>query len=156
MPRQEPTTITHTRGAWQDVTSRARFAGEACELSKPRVEIVYCTQCRWLLRAAWLAQELLTTFEQELGEGGLSARGRGMMQGLDCSRGEFASNVSRTAFENGLIIETSGSEGQVLKCLSPLTISDQELDEGLAILEASVRAVRDEMAAREKSVVGVN
>jgi selenoprotein W-related protein len=34
----------------------------------PRVEILYCTQCRWLLRAAWLAQELLTTFEQELGE----------------------------------------------------------------------------------------
>lgn len=34
----------------------------------PRVEIVYCTQCRWLLRAAWLAQELLTTFEVELGE----------------------------------------------------------------------------------------
>ena len=34
----------------------------------PRVEIQYCTQCRWLLRAAWLAQELLTTFEHELGE----------------------------------------------------------------------------------------
>jgi selenoprotein W-related protein len=34
---------------------------------KPRVEIEYCTQCRWLLRAAWLAQELLTSFEQELG-----------------------------------------------------------------------------------------
>lgn len=36
--------------------------------SLPRVEIEYCTQCRWLLRAAWMAQELLTTFEQELGE----------------------------------------------------------------------------------------
>lgn len=35
---------------------------------KPRVEIRYCTQCRWLLRAAWMAQELLTTFEGELGE----------------------------------------------------------------------------------------
>jgi selenoprotein W-related protein len=35
---------------------------------RPRIEIEYCTQCRWLLRAAWLAQELLTTFEQELGE----------------------------------------------------------------------------------------
>ena len=34
----------------------------------PRVEIVYCRQCRWLMRAAWLAQELLTTFEGELGE----------------------------------------------------------------------------------------
>ncbi len=34
----------------------------------PRVEIVYCTQCRWLLRAAWLAQELLVTFDTALGE----------------------------------------------------------------------------------------
>ena len=31
-----------------------------------QVEIEYCTQCRWLLRAAWLAQELLTTFESDL------------------------------------------------------------------------------------------
>jgi selenoprotein W-related protein len=37
-------------------------------VSQPRVEIEYCTQCRWLLRAAWMAQELLTTFEGELGE----------------------------------------------------------------------------------------
>ena len=34
---------------------------------KPAVKITYCTQCRWLLRAAWTAQELLTTFESELG-----------------------------------------------------------------------------------------
>lgn len=33
-----------------------------------RIEIAYCTQCRWLLRAAWMAQELLTTFETELAE----------------------------------------------------------------------------------------
>lgn len=32
------------------------------------VTITYCTQCRWLLRAAWMAQELLTTFEDELAE----------------------------------------------------------------------------------------
>lgn len=30
------------------------------------IEITYCTQCRWLLRAAWMAQELLTTFEQDV------------------------------------------------------------------------------------------
>lgn len=34
----------------------------------PRVEIRYCTQCRFLLRAAWLAQELLTTFGGKLRE----------------------------------------------------------------------------------------
>jgi len=36
--------------------------------ARPRIAITYCTQCRWLLRSAWLAQELLTTFEDELGE----------------------------------------------------------------------------------------
>jgi selenoprotein W-related protein len=34
----------------------------------PRVEIRYCTQCRWILRAGWLAQELLSTFDADLGE----------------------------------------------------------------------------------------
>ena len=34
----------------------------------PRVEIRYCTQCRWILRAGWLAQELLSTFDTDLGE----------------------------------------------------------------------------------------
>jgi Rdx family len=33
---------------------------------RPRIEIEYCTQCRWLLRAASMAQELLVTFEQEI------------------------------------------------------------------------------------------
>ncbi len=37
-------------------------------MASPRVEIRYCTQCRFMLRAAYLAQELLTTFEKELGE----------------------------------------------------------------------------------------
>jgi selenoprotein W-related protein len=37
-------------------------------MKSPRIEIEYCTQCRWLLRAAWMAQELLTTFQDEVGE----------------------------------------------------------------------------------------
>ena len=36
--------------------------------SSPRITIVYCTRCNWLLRAAWLAQELLQTFGNEIGE----------------------------------------------------------------------------------------
>lgn len=35
-------------------------------MKKQVVEIEYCTQCRWLLRAAWIAQELLTTFDTDL------------------------------------------------------------------------------------------
>ena len=37
-------------------------------LPLPQVVITYCTQCRWLLRASWLATELLTTFTTDLGE----------------------------------------------------------------------------------------
>lgn len=37
-------------------------------MPKSRVEIEYCTRCRFVLRATWLAQELLMTFSDELGE----------------------------------------------------------------------------------------
>lgn len=30
------------------------------------VEIIYCSQCRWGLRATWMAQELLSTFSDEI------------------------------------------------------------------------------------------
>lgn len=33
---------------------------------KPLIEIEYCTGCRWMLRAAWLAQELLSSFESDI------------------------------------------------------------------------------------------
>ena len=33
-----------------------------------KIDIHYCTGCRWLLRSAWMAQELLTTFEGEISE----------------------------------------------------------------------------------------
>lgn len=35
---------------------------------EPRLEIEYCTGCRWLTRAAWMTQEILATFEEEIGE----------------------------------------------------------------------------------------
>jgi selenoprotein W-related protein len=35
---------------------------------RPRIAITYCTQCNWLLRAGWMAQELLSTFSLDLGE----------------------------------------------------------------------------------------
>ncbi len=35
---------------------------------KPSVSIAYCRQCGWLLRAAWMAQEILSTFSEDLDE----------------------------------------------------------------------------------------
>lgn len=49
-------------------------------MSKHTVEITYCTQCRWLLRAAWLAQELLVTFEQDLASVALRPGNNGIFE----------------------------------------------------------------------------
>ena len=70
-----------------------------------------------------------------------SERGRGLMRGLDVGSGDHADKITAEAFEQGLIIETSGHDGQVVKCLCPLTISDEDLLEGLDILESSAKKV---------------
>ncbi|KAF9360181.1 hypothetical protein BGX26_010320 [Mortierella sp. AD094] len=40
----------------------------AIETRLPRVEIEFCTGCKWHLRAGWMAQELLLTFGNTIGE----------------------------------------------------------------------------------------
>lgn len=49
-------------------------------MNQPRLEIEYCTRCRFILRAAWLAQELLMTFAEELGELALVPGGGGVFE----------------------------------------------------------------------------
>jgi selenoprotein W-related protein len=49
-------------------------------LTAPRIEITYCTRCKFLLRASWLAQELLSTFEAEIGEVALRPASGGIFE----------------------------------------------------------------------------
>ena len=69
-----------------------------------------------------------------------SLRGRGMIQGLYCATPGLARATTAAAFERGLILETSGPKGEVIKLLPPLTIDANALQEGLAILEQSLAA----------------
>jgi len=69
---------------------------------------------------------------------GASIRGRGMMYGMDVVDGELAGDIARRCFDNGLVIETAGARGQVLKFLAPLTIESQTLSDGFKCLEKSV------------------
>ncbi|MBP1888257.1 diaminobutyrate--2-oxoglutarate transaminase [Sinorhizobium mexicanum] len=72
--------------------------------------------------------------------GRFSVRGRGMMWGLDCGTGGMAENIVHKAFEDGLVIERCGAEGQVIKLLPPLTVDEQTLQRGLDILDKAVQA----------------
>jgi diaminobutyrate-2-oxoglutarate transaminase len=68
-------------------------------------------------------------------------RGRGMFYGLLINDPEKAGLITRTCFENGLIIERAGMEDEVVKLLPPLTISDEDLQAGLTILKQATDTV---------------
>ncbi|WP_275287641.1 diaminobutyrate--2-oxoglutarate transaminase [Halomonas elongata] len=92
-------------------------------------------------RKARIVEERFGKIAAWLSENGIEAseRGRGLMRGIDVGSGDIADKITHQAFENGLIIETSGQDGEVVKCLCPLTIPDEDLIEGLDILEASTK-----------------
>jgi diaminobutyrate-2-oxoglutarate transaminase len=81
--------------------------------------------------------DLATRHPQAEGE----LRGRGLMQGIALNSGELAGEICAKAFEKGLIMETSGPDGEVVKLLPPLTISDADLLAGLKILAESFAEV---------------
>ncbi|MDR6905093.1 diaminobutyrate-2-oxoglutarate transaminase [Agromyces sp. 3263] len=68
-------------------------------------------------------------------------RGRGLMYGLACDGDRtLAGRISKEAFTRGLVIETSGAHDEVLKFLPSLTITEDELGRGLAIVRESLDA----------------
>ena len=71
-----------------------------------------------------------------------------MMRGINCVNGEIAGKITHKCFQNGLIIETSGADDQVVKFLCPLIISDENLKKGLDIVEHAIRDV----CAKENSI----
>jgi diaminobutyrate-2-oxoglutarate transaminase len=76
----------------------------------------------------------------------LTPKGRGLARGLAFSQPELAAKACAAAFERGLLMETSGPSDEVMKLMPPLTISEAELDEGLAVVADSVRAVTEGMS----------
>ena len=82
------------------------------------------------------------------GRYGFSLRGRGMMQGIDTGNGELAEKICAECFTHGLIIETSGGEGEVVKVLCPLTIDMALFDKGIDIVEDAFEAVLDQGDSR--------
>ena len=72
----------------------------------------------------------------------LTHRGLGLIQGIDFSGvGDVCGSVQRACFESGLIIERCGPSDCVLKLMPALTVTPQELREGLEIIENAMKKV---------------
>ncbi len=91
-----------------------------------------------LARGEQVAQALRAIGAEHPGLGA-QYRGRGLVWGLEFTDRARASAVAARAFELGLLIETSGPESEVVKLLPALTITPEDLDEGLRVLARAVR-----------------
>lgn len=96
---------------------------------------------RELGEKADLIRDRLTDLAAIVPDGQL--KGRGLMQGVDVGSGELAAAICARAYETGLVIETSGSEDQVIKVLAPLTTPKDTFNKGFDILLDAARDVLD-------------
>ena len=91
-----------------------------------------------ILKKSRLATELLEQTLERHPEAQGWIRGRGLIQGLGFDVKGLAQEVAQAAFARGLIIETSGARSEVVKLLPPLTIEEEELQEGITRIADSL------------------
>ena len=98
-----------------------------------------------ILKKSELVTRLLREIVESHGEARAWVRGRGLIQGLGFDVKGLAQEVARIAFERGLIIETSGSRSEVIKLLPPLTIDEEDLQDGIARINDSLEVALGRM-----------
>lgn len=79
-----------------------------------------------------MVQDALTKIAIEVE--GTTVKGRGLLTGLYFEDADVAGKVAAAAFEQGLLMETSGPEDEVLKLMPAMTIELDVLERGLNIL----------------------
>lgn len=81
-----------------------------------------------------LREKLLKITEQKF----FSFHGFGFIYGIDVHDSGYAARIREKAFNNGLIFETCGPKKSVIKIIPPLTITVDEMEEGLRIFKESL------------------
>jgi diaminobutyrate-2-oxoglutarate transaminase len=88
------------------------------------------------------SEQLRDALERIAGhQDGAAVRGRGLLSGVAFPDVDVAGRIAEAAFERGLLIETSGPDSEVVKVMPALTVTAEELAEGIDILIASAEAV---------------
>ena len=94
-----------------------------------------------------IVKDILNNIAGKFPELNAKVRGKGLIYGLDIPHKGFAGQLAKTSFDDGLVIEVSGAEDQVLKILPPLVIEEETLREGLGVIEQAIDGL---LVRREK------
>ena len=129
------------RDVWQPGEHSGTFRGNNLAFVTAREALTYWEDnalSESVIEKSGLVTTLLNAIVDRFPEAQGTVRGRGLIQGLVLGVPGLAQLVGRLAFERSLVVETSGVEGEVLKVLPPLTISHEELEEGIARIAESL------------------
>jgi len=97
-----------------------------------------------IIKKSEYVQQRLNKIAEKYPDSNIRIRGRGLIWGIDFGVSKMASKISGEAFKRGMIIETSGTEDNVLKLMPPLIIDQAELESGLNIIEESISVISEQ------------
>ncbi len=131
---------------WKPGEHTSTFRGYQPAFVGATAAIDYLNETQLLDTIPEKEKHLIDYFEEHIktSEPSLLLRGKGLIYGIDfanCGGGEVCGQVAKQCFTRGLIIERCGKEDSVLKILPPLTITKEEIVQGLQIIKESVEAV---------------
>ena len=92
-------------------------------------------------RKSQMLADILRGLEHRYPQLDPQVRGAGLIYGFEISSPETSRQVAREAFNQGLIIELCGAKNNVLKFIPSLTIEEEVLQEGLEVIDRSIKSV---------------
>jgi diaminobutyrate-2-oxoglutarate transaminase len=107
-----------------------------------------------IMKKGMLVNEALNEVVRAYPELEGEVRGKGLMRGIAFKAEGLASEISKLAFESGLIMETSGTDSEVIKIMPPLTIDITDLRKGLTIFKQCIQSKAAQLAQNKKGVYG--
>ena len=110
---------------WKPGEHNGTFRGHNCAFVTGRAALNYWQDAKFeasLQNNIGIIDRWAAKLANDLRPLGLSVRGRGLIRGIDCQNDHRAANIVALAYDRGILTETCGLYGQVLKLAPPLTM----------------------------------
>ena len=128
--------------AWSPGQHTGTFRGQGMSFVAGRVGLEYFQDEAFneeTMRKGKLIRAVLDELNEKYSKV-LDVRQKGMMLAIDFDSAATVKEITGNCYKNGLVIGAC-STGEIIKFIPPLTITDEELNEGLNRFVASVEAV---------------
>ncbi|HEY3142441.1 MAG TPA: aminotransferase class III-fold pyridoxal phosphate-dependent enzyme [Acidimicrobiales bacterium] len=128
---------------WPTGAHGSTFGGNpvACAAAIATLDVLAQEGC--YERAAQLGRQLMDRLQREIGQLDVvrDIRGLGLMIGIELADSAVTNAVCQRCLDAGVIVLSCGPDENVLRLAPPLTISDAELEQGVAALLEAIAAV---------------